>query len=114
MMRYQLVLRACTQWAEDDEPRGIAQAVAYLSSDWAAFVTGATLAVDGGWTPFGGAGEVAIALLAGHPASIPEHRRPISAIASRPNRPPTRTIVPVPAFSYFSQCSPQATIAINE
>jgi NAD(P)-dependent dehydrogenase (short-subunit alcohol dehydrogenase family) len=40
------------------EPREIAQAIAYLSSDWAAFVSGTTLSVDGGWAAFGGAGDV--------------------------------------------------------
>jgi NAD(P)-dependent dehydrogenase (short-subunit alcohol dehydrogenase family) len=39
------------------EPREIAQAIAYLSSDWAMFVSGATLSVDGGWAAFGGAGD---------------------------------------------------------
>jgi NAD(P)-dependent dehydrogenase (short-subunit alcohol dehydrogenase family) len=39
------------------EPREIAQAIAYLSSDWATFVSGATLLVDGGWAAFGGAGD---------------------------------------------------------
>lgn len=50
-----------TPLARMGEPREIAQAIAYLSSDWAAFVTGATLAVDGGWTAFGGAGDLATA-----------------------------------------------------
>jgi NAD(P)-dependent dehydrogenase (short-subunit alcohol dehydrogenase family) len=40
------------------EPREIAQAIAYLSSDWAAFVSGTTLSVDGGWAAFGGAVDV--------------------------------------------------------
>jgi len=39
-------------------PEEIAQAAAYLSSDWSSFVTGATLPVDGGWAAFGGAGDV--------------------------------------------------------
>ncbi len=43
------------------EPTEIAQAIAYLSSEWAAFVTGATLSVDGGWAAFSGAGDVATA-----------------------------------------------------
>ncbi|SCU91288.1 Short chain dehydrogenase [Cupriavidus necator] len=40
-------------------PAEIAQAVAYLASDWASYVTGATLPVDGGWSAFGAAGEAA-------------------------------------------------------
>lgn len=47
-----------TPLARMGEPREIAQAVAYLSSDWSSFVTGATLSVDGGWAAFSGAGEV--------------------------------------------------------
>jgi NAD(P)-dependent dehydrogenase (short-subunit alcohol dehydrogenase family) len=50
-----------TPLARLGDPREVAQAVAYLASDWAAFVTGATLPVDGGWTAFGGAGDVATA-----------------------------------------------------
>jgi NAD(P)-dependent dehydrogenase (short-subunit alcohol dehydrogenase family) len=42
-------------------PREIAQAVAYLASDWSSFVTGATLPVDGGWSAFSGSGDVATA-----------------------------------------------------
>ena len=43
------------------DPGEIAQAIAYLASDWASYVNGATLAVDGGWSAFGGAGDVATA-----------------------------------------------------
>ena len=50
-----------TPLARLGEPRETAQAIAYLASDWAAFVTGATLSVDGGWAAFGGAGDVATA-----------------------------------------------------
>lgn len=39
------------------QPREIAQAIAFLASDWASFITGATLAVDGGMlVPAGGMG----------------------------------------------------------
>lgn len=42
-------------------PVEVAQAAAYLASDWSSFVSGATLAVDGGWSAFSGAGDVATA-----------------------------------------------------
>lgn len=50
-----------TPMARLGEPVEIARAIAYLSSDWASFVTGAVLSVDGGWAAFGGAGDVASA-----------------------------------------------------
>ena len=40
-------------------PIEIASAAAFLVSDWASFVTGAVLPVDGGWSAFGGSGDVA-------------------------------------------------------
>lgn len=42
-------------------PEDVARAAAFLVSDWAEFITGTTLYVDGGWTAFGGAGDVATA-----------------------------------------------------
>lgn len=40
-------------------PEEIARAAAFLASDWASYVTGADFCVDGGWSAFGGSGEVA-------------------------------------------------------
>jgi NAD(P)-dependent dehydrogenase (short-subunit alcohol dehydrogenase family) len=40
------------------EPLEIARVAAFLLSDWASFITGAELFVDGGWAAYGGAGEV--------------------------------------------------------
>ncbi len=39
-------------------PEEIAQAAAFLLSDWASYITGAELFVDGGWSAYGGSGEV--------------------------------------------------------
>ncbi len=47
-----------TPLARLGRPQEIAHAVAYLSSDWATFVSGATLPVDGGWSAFAGSGDV--------------------------------------------------------
>lgn len=43
------------------QPLDVARVVAFLCCDWASFLTGVVLPVDGGWTAFGGAGEVATA-----------------------------------------------------
>jgi NAD(P)-dependent dehydrogenase (short-subunit alcohol dehydrogenase family) len=42
-------------------PEEVAKAAAFLVSDWAEYITGTTVYVDGGWTAFGGAGDVATA-----------------------------------------------------
>ncbi len=52
------VLRACAQAhpvGRIGRPEEVARAIAFLASDWASFITGATLAVDGGMlVPAGG------------------------------------------------------------
>lgn len=42
-------------------PAEMAQAAVFLLSDWASYITGTVLPVDGGWSAFGGAGDVATA-----------------------------------------------------
>jgi len=39
-------------------PEEMAKATAFLLSDWASYITGVVLPVDGGWSAFGGAGDV--------------------------------------------------------
>jgi NAD(P)-dependent dehydrogenase (short-subunit alcohol dehydrogenase family) len=40
-------------------PTEVGQAAAFLLSDWAAYITGVVLPVDGGWLAYGGAGDPA-------------------------------------------------------
>jgi NAD(P)-dependent dehydrogenase (short-subunit alcohol dehydrogenase family) len=54
-------LEARTPMGRLGEPLEIARAAAFLLSDWSSYLTGTTLAVDGGWTAFGGPGDVATA-----------------------------------------------------
>jgi NAD(P)-dependent dehydrogenase (short-subunit alcohol dehydrogenase family) len=42
-------------------PEEMARAAMFLLSDWASYITGTVLPVDGGWSAFGGAGDVASA-----------------------------------------------------
>lgn len=39
-------------------PTEVGQAIAFLASDWASYISGETLFVDGGWMAYGGAGDV--------------------------------------------------------
>lgn len=40
------------------KPDEVARTIAFLASDWASYITGETLFVDGGWMAYGGAGDV--------------------------------------------------------
>lgn len=50
-----------TPLARMGTPQEVALAAAFLASEWASYITGTVLYVDGGWTAFGAAGEVATA-----------------------------------------------------
>ena len=51
-------LEARTPAGRLGEPEEVALAAAFLVSDWASYITGAILPVDGGWTAYGGPGDV--------------------------------------------------------
>lgn len=40
------------------KPGDVARSILFLASDWASYITGTVLPVDGGWSAFGGAGSV--------------------------------------------------------
>jgi NAD(P)-dependent dehydrogenase (short-subunit alcohol dehydrogenase family) len=40
------------------EPEEMARAAAFLLSDWASYITGTVVPVDGGWSAYGAAGDV--------------------------------------------------------
>ncbi len=50
-----------TPLARFGKPVEVANAAVFLASDWASFITGVVLPVDGGWTAFGGSGDIATA-----------------------------------------------------
>jgi NAD(P)-dependent dehydrogenase (short-subunit alcohol dehydrogenase family) len=47
-----------TPLARFGEPQEMARAAAFLLSDWASYITGAVLPVDGGWSVYAAAGDV--------------------------------------------------------
>lgn len=52
------VIERRTPLARLAESREMARAAAFLLSDWASYITGVTLPVDGGWSAYGAAGDV--------------------------------------------------------
>ena len=52
------VIERRTPLARMAETEEMAKAAAFLLSDWASYVTGVVLPVDGGWSAYGAAGDV--------------------------------------------------------
>ena len=59
------IMQARIPWGRFGRPQEVADAVLFLVSDKASYITGVTLPVDGGWTAFGGPGNASEAVVPG-------------------------------------------------